>query len=277
MKKVLALMLVCASNVPAHGSDASPWSLMNPVPNEQLRPFSADRPNRTFSTTTIDVGRFQVESDLVNLVFDRSERTRTFSLGSPVLRYGITDNAEIQLGANVFTRLKQGVTDGATGETIRGLGGSFIASKINLFGNDGGDRSMALIGTLRLPTSSRGLGAEYVEASFDLPFTTLLGSPLWRLTLQPHFSLLRNDLGTAHHTYYGAAAQLEYALSAIVTLGVEIATYIWREPILYTSSSLDVSVSWMMFENTQLDIAVHFGLDDQTPAANPYLGVSHRF
>ncbi len=277
MRKVLALLLVCASGVSAEGSDTGPWSILNPVPDDRLRPFAADRPNRTFSTTTVDVGRFQIESDLANLVFDHSERTRTFSLGSPVLRYGITDNAEIQIGANVFTRLKQGVTDAATGETIRGLGASFIASKINLFGNDGGDRSMALVGTLRLPTASRGLGAEHVEASFDMPFTTLLGSPLWRLTLQPHVSLVRNDLGTAHRGSYGAAAQLEYALSSTVTLGIELATYVWREAGLYSSSSLDLSLSWLMSENAQIDIAVHVGLDEQTPSANPYLGISHRF
>lgn len=277
MRKVLVLMLVCASGASAEGSDTAPWSILNPVPDDRLRPFSADRPNRTFSTTTIDVGRFQLESDLANLIFDRSERTRTFSLGTPVLRYGITDGAEIQIGANVFTRLKQGVTDEAAGETIRGLGASFIASKINLFGNEGGERAMALVGTLRLPTASRGLGAEHVEASFDLPFTTLLGSPLWRLTLQPHVSLLRNDSGTAHRGYYGAAAQLEYALTATVTLGIEVAAYIWREADLYSSSSLDLSLSWMMFENTQVDVAVHVGLDERTPSANPYLGLSHRF
>lgn len=277
MRKVLVPMLVCASGVSADGSDTASRSVPNPVPHDRLRPFSADRPNRTFSTTTIDVGRFQVESDLANLVFDRSERTRTFSLGSPVLRYGITDNAEIQVGANVFTRLKRGVSDEAAGETIRGLGASFVASKVNLFGNDGGDRSMALVGTLRLPTASRGLGAEHVEASIDLPFTTLLGSPLWRLTLQPHLGLLRNDAGTAHRGSYGAAAQLEYALSATVTLGIEVATYIWREVDLYSSSSVDLSLSWMMFENTQVDVAVHVGLDERTPSANPYLGISHRF
>ncbi len=136
---------------------------------------------------------------------------------------------------------------------------------------------MALVGTLRLPTASRGLGAEHVEASLDLPFTTLLGSPLWRLTLQPHVSLLRDDRGSAYHGLYGAAAQLEYALTATVTLGVELATYVWRETALSSSSSLDLSLSWMMFENTQVDVAVHVGLDERTPSANPYLGISHRF
>lgn len=277
MRTVLALMLVCASGLPARGGDTGPWSLRNPVPDDRLRPFSADRPNRTFSATTIDVGRFQVESDLANLVFDRSERTRTFSLGTPILRYGLTRDVEIQVGANVFTRLKQGATDAAAGETIRGRGAALVASKINLFGNDGDARALALVGTLRLPTASRGLGAEQVEASLDLPFTTVLGSPLWRLTLQPHVSLLRNDRGSAYHGFYGAAAQLEYALSATVTLGVEFATYVWRETALSSSSSLDLSLSWMMFENTQVDVAVHVGLDERTPSANPYLGISHRF
>lgn len=253
------------------------YSILNPVPDSQLRPFSADRPNRTFSTTTIDVGRFQVESDMANLIFDDSERTRTFSLGSPVLRFGITANSEIQLGVNLFTRLKQGVTEQVTGETFRGLGTSFIASKINIFGNDGGDQSVALVAAARLPTARRGLGSEHIEVSFDLPFTTTIGLPRWHLTMQPHVSLLRDDLGEGYRGHYGAAAQLSYAITHTMTAGIEFATYMWREVEVYSSSSLDLSLSWRVLKNTQIDGAVYFGLDRETPAINPYIGISHRF
>ncbi len=44
-----------------------------------------------------------------------------------------------------------------------------------------------------------------------------------------------------------------------VTLGSRSPTYIWREVDLYSSSSLDLSLSWMLFENTQVDVAVHVG------------------
>ena len=270
-------MLLGASGASAEGGETSLRAALDLGPEDRLRPFSADRPNRTFSTTTIDVGRFQIEADLANLVFDSSKQTRTYSLGSPVLRFGITENAELQVGSNMFTRLKQGDTSEVDSATIHGFGGSFIASKVNVFGNDGGDRSMALVGTLRLPTGSRGLGPDGVEASFDLPFTTTLGSPDWRLTLQPHLSLLRDDLGSGYRMHTGAAAQLEYALTRTLTLGAELATYVWREPRLSSSTSLDLSVSWMTSANTQLDVAVHIGLDARTPYANPYLGISHRF
>ena len=270
-------MLLGASGASAEGGETILRAALDLGPEDRLRPFSADRPNRTFSTTTIDVGRFQIEADLANLVFDSSKQTRTYSLGSPVLRFGITENAELQVGSNMFTRLKQGVTSEVDSATIHGFGGSFIASKVNVFGNDGGDRSMALVGTLRLPTGSRGLGPDGVEASFDLPFTTTLGSPDWRLTLQPHLSLLRDDLGSGYRMHTGAAAQLEYALTRTLTLGAELATYVWREPRLSSSTSLDLSVSWMTSANTQLDVAVHIGLDARTPYANPYLGISHRF
>lgn len=261
----------------AEGGFPAPYSILNPVPDDRLRPFSADRPNKTYSTTTIDVGRFQIESDFANLIFDKSERTRTFSLGSPVLRFGITDNAEIQIGANVFTRLKQGVTEEVTGETFRGLGTSFIASKINVFGNDGGEQSLALVAAARLPTASRGIGSEHIEASLDMPFTTTVGLSDWTLTVQPHFSLLRNDLGTGYRGHYGVAAQLSHAISDTVTAGFEFSTYIWREIAYYSSSSVDLSLSWRVFDNTQIDGAVYFGLDRETPSINPYIGISHRF
>jgi high affinity Mn2+ porin len=53
-----------------NGPDKSHYSLFNPTPDDQMRPFSTDRPGKTHSSTTVDAGHFQVESDFINYAYD---------------------------------------------------------------------------------------------------------------------------------------------------------------------------------------------------------------
>lgn len=48
---------------PTPPADESGYSLLNPVPDDKLREFSTDRPGKSHSSTTVDAGRFQIESD----------------------------------------------------------------------------------------------------------------------------------------------------------------------------------------------------------------------
>lgn len=265
--------------LPGQASDSTlaQYSIFNPVPDEKLRPFAADRPNRTYSTSTMDVGRFQIESDLANYIYDNSAKTRNFSFVSPILRYGVTSFAEIQIGTNLFTRLKQGSTDEDPAYTIRGSGLTFLATKINLFGNDGGDQSMAVVAAARLPTATTGLGPERIEASIDVPYTTAIKGLEWSLTVQPGFGYLRNDRNDGYLVQYGAAGQISRKLAENVTIGFEVAGYVFNDIKTFYNSSFDMSITWNFTESTQIDAAIYFGLNNATPFANPYIGISHRF
>jgi hypothetical protein len=43
---------------------AQNYSLFNPIPKDQMRPFSIDRPDVTESPISVDAGHFQFEGDL---------------------------------------------------------------------------------------------------------------------------------------------------------------------------------------------------------------------
>lgn len=51
-------------------ADKSEYWLFDPVPNDEMREFSTDRPGKTHSSTTVDAGHFQVESDFINYTYD---------------------------------------------------------------------------------------------------------------------------------------------------------------------------------------------------------------
>ena len=45
-------------------ADKSQYTLFNPTPKEQMRPFNTDRPTKSNVPYTVDAGHFQIETDL---------------------------------------------------------------------------------------------------------------------------------------------------------------------------------------------------------------------
>ena len=178
--------------------DKSGYSLFNPVPDDKLREFETDRPGKAQATTTVDAGRFQIESDIASYIRDPYNRMTTLSFAAPILRIGITNSAEFQIGSTLFSRVRQGAMQDEPAMTSRGVGDTILGAKFNLFGNDGGDSSMALIPSLKVPTASRGVGNDHVEGFVVLPYKTALGKSEFTFTVEPTFAILRNDANNGY-------------------------------------------------------------------------------
>ena len=63
--------------------DKNQYWLFNPVPTDQMRTFSTDRPTKSNVPYTVDAGHFQYETDLVNFTHQVSGSTRTDTLLVP--------------------------------------------------------------------------------------------------------------------------------------------------------------------------------------------------
>ena len=161
--------------------DKSAYSISNPVPEDKLRDLSTDRPGKSHSSITVDVGHFQIESDFVNYTNDPNGQggvaTRSITYGAPILKYGVTNDLDLELGLSFFTDLRQSggnnaVATGAAGSSnappatqgpnvggmgatrARGFGDTFLGLKYNFFGNDGGDQSFAILPFVKIPTAA---------------------------------------------------------------------------------------------------------------------------
>lgn len=82
-------------------TDKSQFNLFNPTPEEDLRPFSTDRPGKTHSSLTVDAGHFQLEGDFYNYTWDHwsndGSKTRAYTLINPNLKLGVTNWAELDV------------------------------------------------------------------------------------------------------------------------------------------------------------------------------------
>src|SRR5437016_5040656 len=103
----VALSATAVAAAPVEDSEPSPdknrYHLFSPTPPAYQRELSADRPDKTDSPYTVDAGHFQVETDFVNLTYDRyntdRNHTRTFSyeILPMTLKVGVLNSIDFQV------------------------------------------------------------------------------------------------------------------------------------------------------------------------------------
>jgi Putative MetA-pathway of phenol degradation len=259
--------------------DKSVYSLFNPVPDDKLREFSADRPGKSHSSITVDAGHFQVESDFFIYTWDpgRGDRptTRAYSIGTPIFKVGITNSIDFEVATSFFNHLRQ--TGGGSPPLVaNGFGDMSIGAKINLFGNDGGNQSLALIPFVKLPTAAQDIGNGHTEFMLNAPYT--INAKPWALTLEPNFGILRNGSNSGYRENYGFIANLSRPVfSEKLTAAIEIATDVSSEPGSKVKVSLDPSLQYLVTRDLQLDVGISIGLNSATPKYIPYVGFSYRY
>jgi len=138
----------------APAPDKSGYTFFNPTPDGQLRDFAPDRPPKADSAYTVDAGRFQYETDLVNYSQTNfgGVTTKLYQAFDPVWKFGLTNWMDFELQYGGYQNLA--ATDDATGAVVArssGFGDVFVKSKINVFGNDGGSAALALIPYVKIP------------------------------------------------------------------------------------------------------------------------------
>ena len=261
--------------------DKSQYNLFNPTPDDQMRPFSTDRPGKTHSSLTVDAGHFQLESDFWNYTWDRFTQdrttTRSYSVANPFLKLGVTNWAEVEIQVPSYNSLAVRSRNGQGSLRARGFGDVLVGGKINLFGNDGGDTALALYPLVKLPTAARGLGNNMVEYSLNAPYTITLPAK-FSLTLEPAVGLLRNLNKQGYHADYQFLANLNRAIiGETVTAAIEIAAEYTTDHNIRARYTIDPSLQWLVTPALQVDVGAYIGLNKSAPDYNPYAGISFRY
>ncbi len=116
------------------------------------RPMSTDRPDRTESPYSVPRGMTQIELDAVTYgEFSEGGVTlSTLGIGVLNLKYGVSENADVQLVFSPYTRSK--LSAGPFEDIDSGTGSIGARFKFNLTGNDTGDRAVALLPYVLVPT-----------------------------------------------------------------------------------------------------------------------------
>ena len=254
------------------------YTLFNPTPRELMRSFSTDRPDKTESPMTVDAGHYQLETDLVIYSYDKQldgTEVKSASFNSINLKAGLLNDVDLQVIVENYAIIH--VKD-PEGQKVKrhGFGDITYRLKYNLYGNDSGPSSFGLMGFVKTPTSSGGIGNKKHEGGL----MGLLGLNLPRemyLGLMLQYSKVANELSDGYHGELVSSAALSRTLIGHLAGYIEIYSESSNEVGAAWVATLDGGFTYALTSDMQLDLGVNLGLTEVAEDLNPFLGLSMRF
>ena len=260
--------------------DKNSYNLFDPTPDDQLRQFSPDRPGKSHSAQTVDAGHVDIETELWNDTWDHwsdSGTTRAYTLANPEIRLGVTNNAEFDVSVPLYNVQVTKTPKTQQGTSIQGVGDLLVGGKVNIFGNDGGDQSLGLLGFTKIPTAVTGLGNNMAEFTLNIPFNTTLPDR-FSLTVEPAFDLLRNADKQGYQGDYQFIVSLNHPIyQDIVAASLELALDFHGDHNSGHQHTLDPTITWLVTPTLQLDAGTYIGLSKASPDVITYVGLSVRY
>jgi hypothetical protein len=225
---------------------------------QEPRDFCPDRPGLGTPACTIDRDRFAVELGLVDWTRD----SREVAAGDLLIRYGLDDHLEMQVGWTAYVHAPGG----------SGTGDIFVALRRNLRHPDGAGLSVALMPYATLPAGAGDWGAGLlVPLSYRLPNGVALD-----LTAEADAAVDAD--GHDRHFAYGTVLGLDVPLADAVEATFELSARRDRDPAGATTELLaGLSAGWAPNGNLQFDIGANAGLNRASPDLELYVGVARRF
>ncbi len=205
---------------------------------------------------TVKPGRFRLEMDALSLTLDKEPgyKYTAFGAASTFLSTGLTQNWDIQVGAELFFSQKI-ETSGLT-ERHSGIGDVYVRTKWRFY--DEGGSAVAIIPYVKLPTSSAGLGNDSVEGGIIVPWSTVLPGEV-NVYAMAELDFLRNDADNGYDTYWYTSAALSRQFTKAIGLYGEV-TLGKSSGSGSTDGQLGVGVTFAVSDETWWDFAMYKGI-----------------
>ena len=241
-----------------------------------LQPLCTDRPTKSTGPCTVDLGHWQVETDLVDQTQQKADgvKTRTWIVASPTIKYGLTPTLDLEL--NPAPYLSTTTSDHGSKSTLSGVGDTTLRLKSVIAS---GGTAISISPFIKLPTARKGLGNGKLEGGVIVPVQLALADDL-QLLFDPELDALENDSGSGRHLNAAGLVSLTKSVSPSTSLSAEI----WGDQNFDPAGtvrqvSADLGVAWIPAWNSNLqwDTGVNIGLNKATPRQQVYLGLSRRF
>lgn len=244
---------------------------------QELRDFCPDRPGIGTPACTIDRDHLAAELGLIDWTSDRKpgSRTDTFIVSDLLLRYGITDSLEAQVGWSAIGHVRAR-SDGM-GDRSSGTGDVLLAVRQNLRHPDGSGLAIAVMPFVTLPTGGSALGAGDWGAGLLLPVSSELPAG-FQLGFTGSIEAAVDADRDGRHLAYGAVIGLDVPVGETVGATFELSARRNDDPSGAVTELLGgLSAGWSPARSLQFDVGTNIGLNRKTPDLQIYLGVARRF
>ena len=240
--------------------------------------YCTERPGIDTPPCIMAPGRVSVESAIVDWTRDDigMSRSDTVLIGVTSVRLGLADRVEAQFGWAPFGHDRE--RSAGSVSAMNRVGDVKLGVKALLTDPDGqGPFAMAILSFATLPVGRTPIGSGDWGAGVVLPMSYNLTDKVG-LALTPEVDAAVDSDGDGRHLAYSAAAGLSYALTDTLTATGELQALRDNDPTGHTTQTIAaLSFAYMATPDTQFDIFGGAGLNRNTPDAQLYAGISHRF
>jgi len=227
----------------------------------------------------LDKGHTLLEMDFATVDFsqDGRSRSRNLSVADFNLKFGLTNNSDLQIGFNPWVQvLSEDLASGAT-QTQGGQGDLVIRLKVNLWGDDGGKTNFGLMPFVKIPTAASGIGNGATEGGLILPLGLTLGAG-FDLGTMIELDANKNGSDGGTHGEGVFSASLGHALIGNLSFYLEYWGLVTAEPGANGQQSIDAGLTYGVGPDTLFDLGINVALlDAGNQDLNPFIGVSRRF
>jgi hypothetical protein len=177
---------------------------------------AALRAQVTETPETVAPGHFFLRMDAVTVGVNRDKaeplRYTALGLASSILSIGMTQNVDVQVGAQFFVRETFQLGGGA--RTSRsGWGDTTVRAKWRFWSDSALGASAAVIPYVKIPSKTTGVGNNQVEGGFIVPWA-MRPLPGTELGAMAQWELQRNDANNGYDSRWFASAFARQALVA---------------------------------------------------------------
>jgi len=258
----------------AQKAETSSYSLMNPMPENEMGNMSSDRIGRIQSANTVAPGHFQAEFDAVNYAYEKSTAIHHTQVMPITLKAGLAQDVDAAISVNTYSRYSNDTA------SVQGFGNIATSLKFTAWHQDG--MSLAIAPTVSFPTAQKEIRqTTHVEGGLAVPFTAALPAD---------FNL--GIVAAANYHNSGTALPLgikdvRWNLDSGLSLSHNIMNSLGGYLGFVNSQALVKDSKWMASANAGLtydvsrdfaiDAGSQFGLTASAEDVNPYIGAAVRF
>lgn len=249
----------------------------SPAPAE--REFCPERPGVGTPPCTMEPGKVSVELSLADRTWDREPDAHSDAVlaGDVLFRLGIADHAEVRIAWTPYGFGRE--HDLTTGEIERtsGVGDMVVGIKRNIVDPEGKRFSVALLGSVNVPTGRYLIGEGDWGASLSIPFSLPVVDGV-SLGLTPEFDAAVDEDRHGRHPAYGMMGGFTIQPVEKLAIAVEMGAMRDEDPEEAATEWLAaLSFGLMLDDDTQIDAATEIGLNHAAPDSRLYIGISRRF
>ncbi len=256
--------------------DKSQYHLFNPTPDELMRDLSADRPDATESPVTVDAGHYQLEVSFVDYSHNdhEGEQVNAWNILDSNIKVGLLNNVDLQLVVTAYTE-EESDTTGAPSETINGFGDITLRTKVNLWGNDGGETAFGVMPFVKLPS-----GGEVSNGHVEGGFIAMLGwdvAETWGLGFQAEVDAVYDEEDGDHHTEWSHTTVLGFDVAGPLGAYVEYLGIISTDSGTEYQAVFSGGLTWQVHANLVFDVGTQIGLNSEAEDMSLFAGMTVRF